>query len=383
MKKMVKNKPIKIMRVIARMNVGGPAIQITNMLNGLPEKEFNQQLYFGSCENGEAENISGIKNASVLHRIPGFKRSIGILDEFRVLFHLIGEIKLFNPHVIHTHTAKAGILGRAAAILARSSAKRVHTFHGHLLYGYFNPVITYLYASLERVLAHHTDVIISVGPEVREDLLRNRIGKPSQHQVIFPGITVGARVPRSQALGDLHLSNHNLTIAFIGRFTSIKRINRIIELARRCRQEKLDVQFLLAGEGPELASIQKCAEVENLPMVFLGWRSDIERILSAADVLLLTSDNEGTPIASIQASLLAVPTLATNVGSLHDIVVDGETGILVSKDINELFSAIMKLYGDSSLSKRLGERAKRFAEKEFSLTRFLEDYENLYRLLTD
>jgi len=378
MRKMANSHPIKIMRIIARMNVGGPAIQITNMLNGLTPDQFEQRLYFGSCDAGEAEYISEIKDQSLLHRIPGFRRSIGGLSEIAVLLHLTKEIRSFKPDVIHTHTAKAGFLGRLAAMLSRSPAKRVHTFHGHVLYGYFSPFFSSSYALIERFLARHTDLIISVGPEVKVDLLKFRIGIPEKHKVIFPGISVGPRIPQDEARRELGLSPKKFTLVFIGRFTAIKRIDRIVELARLSKQNRLDVQFLCAGEGPELEKFRDIAGLENLPMVFLGWRSDIERILSASDALLLTSDNEGTPIASIQASLLGIPTMATNVGSLPDIVIGEQTGLLTALTVDDLFAALMRLYDDRQLLEDLGVQAKVFAQREFSLNRFLDDYQKLY-----
>jgi glycosyltransferase involved in cell wall biosynthesis len=377
-KKMVKSRPIKIMRIIARMNVGGPAIQITNILNGLPPQEFEQRLYFGSCEAGEVEFISEISGQTRLHRIPGFRRSIGVLSELGVFLHLVREMKCFKPDIIHTHTAKAGLLGRVAAMISGSCAKRVHTFHGHVLHGYFNPLISALYALVERMLAHYTDIIISVGSEVQADLLEYRIGWKCEHRVILPGIQVSARIAKGDALKQLELPSKKLTISFVGRFTPIKRIDRIVEVARLCKRERLDVQFVLAGEGSEFEKIRDTAALESLPMVFLGWRFDVEKILSASDVLILTSDNEGTPIASIQASLLGIPTLATNVGSLQDVVIDGKTGLLTSNNVDDIFSALERLYVEQDLANKLGRGAKNFAEKEFSLKRFLDDYRQLY-----
>lgn len=383
MRKMDKLEPIKVMRIIARMNVGGPAIQITNMLNGLSPSEIEQRLYFGSCEIGEAEYIDEILNKDALHRIPGFRRSIGAFSEVGVLFHLIREMRRFKPDVIHTHTAKAGLLGRLAAIISRSKAKRVHTFHGHVLYGYFNPFINSLYATVERVLAHYTDVIISVGPEVRDDLIKYRIGKPTKHRVIFPGIKVSERLPKSQALKELNLPNKKLTLAFIGRFTAIKRIDRIVELARMCKHEGLDVQFVLAGEGPELEKVRETAELENLPMSFLGWRSDVERILSASDALILTSDNEGTPISSIQASLIGVPTISTKVGSMQDVVIHGKTGLLTSANSKDIFRAIYRLHSDKDVVVKYGNAARKFAEQKFSKEIFLKEHRALYKNICD
>lgn len=376
-------KSIKVMRIIARMNVGGPAIQITTMLNGLPNDTINQQLYFGSCSPGEAEYISGIHDQNRLHRIPGFSRKISFLREFKVLFFLMRAIRSERPDIIHTHTAKAGLSGRIAAILILSKAKRVHTFHGHVLTGYFSPAVSRGYGLLERLLARHTDVIISVGEQVQNDLAEWGIGSLRKRTVIYPGVPIGAKLDRSKAESELGLGKCRLTLAFIGRLTPIKRIDRISELAGLCKKNSLDVQFIVAGEGSEFSSVQKLIDKEKLPIQLLGWRSDIERVLSAADGLLLTSDNEGTPIASIQASLLGVPTISTNVGSLSDIVINGKTGILTSTSVEDLYQEILKVYDDPKVLPELGSAARIFAQQKFSVERFLQEYENLYLSLLD
>jgi len=366
------------MRIIARMNVGGPAIQITTMLNGLPESVIDQRLYFGSCAPGEAEYISNIRAQDRLCRIPGFSRNIALKRELSVLLYLMRAIRSEKPDIIHTHTAKAGFLGRMAAILTLNKAKRVHTFHGHVLTGYFSPLVSQIYGQVERFLARHTDVIISVGDQVRNELEKWKIGSTNKHRVIYPGIPIGERIERSQARSDLGISQTRLTLAFIGRITPIKRVDRIIEVARLCKKNELDIQFILAGEGSEFSYFKNIVEKENLPIKLLGWRSDVERVLSAVDALILTSDNEGTPIASIQGSLLGVPTIATNVGSLSDIVINGKTGILTSTSVDDIYQAIVRIYERPEVLAQMGKEAEMYAHEKFSVARFLKEYEDLY-----
>ena len=378
---MVVNPPTKVMRIIARMNVGGPAIQITTMLNGLPESILDQRLYFGSCSPDEAEFISDIRAQDRLQRIPGFSRNIALKRELSVLLFLMRAIRSEKPDIIHTHTAHAGFLGRMAAILTLNTAKRVHTFHGHVLTGYFSPLVSRLYGLVERFLARHTDVIISVGDEVRNELQKWKIGSTNKHRVIYPGIAIGKKIDKSQAAKDLGISGSRLTFAFIGRITPIKRVDRIIDVARLCKNNELDIQFILAGEGPKFSHFKNIAEKETLPIKFLGWRSDVERILSVADALILSSDNEGTPIASIQGSLLGVPTLATNVGSISDIVVDGKTGILTSTSVADIYQAIVNVHERPEILTQMGKESQIFAQEKFSVERFLIEYETLYRSL--
>jgi glycosyltransferase involved in cell wall biosynthesis len=145
-----------------------------------------------------------------------------------------------------------------------------------------------------------------------------------------------------------------------------------------CKLNSLDIQFIVAGDGSEYSKLKKSVEAERLSIHLLGWRSDVERILSAADALLLTSDNEGTPIASIQASLIGVPTISTNVGSVSDIVIDGESGILTSTSIEDIFQAILNVYNKPEVLLELGAAARNLASNKFSVERFLSDYQNLY-----
>ena len=179
------------MRIIARMNVGGPAVQVSGLMWGIDRNNFDQRLFTGYCAGDEADYLELIAPDIPVTRIEGLGRSIKAKDDLLVLFRLMGEIRRFKPNYIHTHTAKAGLLGRLAAILSFSNAKLIHTYHGHLLHGYFSPAKTKLLIYIERMLAKRSFKIVSVGAQVRDDLLAAHIGKPAQYVVIPPGISLG------------------------------------------------------------------------------------------------------------------------------------------------------------------------------------------------
>ena len=171
------NRRIKVMRIIARMNVGGPAVQVSGLMRGLSATEFDHQLYTGYCSEGEADYIKEQAPDIQAIQLDGLGRKVSPRADFFLLFKLIKEIREFKPDVIHTHTAKAGVIGRIASILSFHPSKRVHTFHGHLLSGYFSPLITKIVILIEKMLALKTNILVSVGEKVRDELLEKKIGK--------------------------------------------------------------------------------------------------------------------------------------------------------------------------------------------------------------
>ena len=196
---------LRVMRIIARMNVGGPALQAVTLMRGLPADQFEQRLYTGFVGPDEADYIDLRAPGLTVHRLPTLGRHIGLADDARALVALTAEMRCFRPHIVHTHTAKAGTLGRVAAILARAPG-RVHTFHGHLLHGYFGPHTSRLIVGAESALARRTDRLVAVGTQVRDDLLGAGIGQPGQYTVVPPGTRLGPlpdRLCGAQRLGAL------------------------------------------------------------------------------------------------------------------------------------------------------------------------------------
>jgi glycosyltransferase involved in cell wall biosynthesis len=288
---------IKVMRIIARMNVGGPAVQVSGLMRGFDAQIFEQELVTGYCSTDEADYLEKVATDVQAVRIDGLGRSIKPRADLTALFAIVKEIRRFKPDVIHTHTAKAGVIGRVASILSGHKSIRVHTFHGHLLNGYFGAGKTRLVILVEKFLALFTDQLLAVGTKVKDDLLAVGIGNQSKFGVMPPGLQLAEVPSRSSARKELGLNDDATYCAFIGRVTQIKRPDRFLDVVADIKSRGVDLHFIVAGAGELLPYSQDRAESENLPVTFLGWREDIEVILAAADFVLLTSDNEGTPLS--------------------------------------------------------------------------------------
>ncbi len=369
-------RPIKVMQVIARMNVGGPAVLVADLMRNLNSTEFKSVLVTGFCDENESDYLDQVAVDIKAIKLPGFGRSISATKDLKAFFLLVKEIRKFRPDVIHTHTAKAGVLGRLAAIVALPKAKRVHTYHGHLLHGYFNPRKVRLIILFEKILGFFTDKIIAIGNVVKNDLLNAGIGNKQKFEVIYPGLQDLVLHPKSEARRILGLDNSKTYLVFVGRLTQIKRPDRLIELARYLQQNNPEAHLLIAGAGELLEKLQ--SESESLPITFLGWRNDIELILSASNIALLCSDNEGIPLTLIQASQAGLPIVSTNVGSVSDIVVDGLTGLLTEVSARGLIQGVSVILADTDLGIALGKSGQTRAKELFSSATMVSQHRELY-----
>jgi glycosyltransferase involved in cell wall biosynthesis len=371
---------IKVLQVIARMNVGGPAVIVADLMRGLDPAKFEQKLITGYCADNEADYLETVATDVQATRIGGLGRSISPMADARAFLKLIALIRRESPDVIHTHTAKAGVLGRLAAILAGSKALKVHTFHGHLLHGYFAGWKIKLVITIEKYLAARTDILIAVGNQVKEDLLAAGIGERDQYKVFFPGLPTPADFDRDSAREAIGLDLEAIYCTFVGRLTQIKRPDRLLDVVAACQARGLKLHFLVAGEGELFESSKARAVEEKLPITFLGWRSNIDQLFAASDIAILTSDNEGIPLTLIQAAFAGIPIVAPRVGSIADIVIDGETGFLTSSQAGAMASALSALVTDEDLREELGSVGRAHAEKYFTLEKSLADHASLYEI---
>lgn len=368
---------IRVLRVIARMNVGGPALQVTALTEDLDPDRFEQRLLVGSVDPGEADYRELRAPDLPARVVTGLGRAPRPGDDLRALRAIVGEIRRFRPHVIHTHTAKAGALGRMAAVVTRVPA-RVHTFHGHLLRGYFSPRATRLVTLTERGLARVTDRLVAVGRQVRDDLLAAGVGRPEQYVVVAPGVDVGSPPSREEARRALGLDPSSPVVAFVARLTQVKRPDRMVETAGRLVERFPDLTVLVVGEGELLEETRRQAAPLGGHVRFLGWRPDVETVYAAADVTLLTSDNEGMPVSLIEASAVGSPAVTTDVGSASEVVRDGATGFVTPVDPGALADATARILGDEDLRRRLSEGARRHAAEAFGRSRLVADMAAVY-----
>jgi glycosyltransferase involved in cell wall biosynthesis len=369
------------MRIIARMNVGGPAVQVSGLMRGFNAAEFDHRLYTGFCASDEADYLETIATDVKAFRIEGFGRRIGLGGDVKAFISLVKAIREFRPHVIHTHTAKAGFLGRIASIVSLHSSIRVHTFHGHLLNGYFGSFKRSLVVIAEKSLAIFTDELLAVGNKVRQDLLHAGIGTKEKFGLMPPGLSLGALPRKSQSRESLDLSVNRLQCAFIGRVTNIKRPDRFLDVVSEIKKRGVELDFFIAGDGELLETCRLRISNHKLPVTVLGWQNDIEQVLSAADIVILTSDNEGTPISLIQAGMAGLPVVTTNVGSVPEVVLDGVTGFVTSLSVNEIANALERLVKDKVLRDDLGTFAQQFTLANFGIERLIQDHEVLYKKL--
>jgi glycosyltransferase involved in cell wall biosynthesis len=376
-----RNKKVKVIQIIARMNVGGPAVIVADLMRSIDSSKVEQVLITGYCDSDEADYLETVATDIKATRVAGLGRSVSVVSDIRAFFALVAMIKKIAPDVIHTHTAKAGVLGRLAAILAGRSAKRVHTFHGHLLHGYFSGWKVKLVIVIEKFLAKHTDVLVAVGNQVKTDLLAAGIGKADQYRVFFPGLVEPAKISKDAARQQFAMDAGDVYVAYVGRMTAIKRPDRLLNTVAEIKARNLPVKFIVAGEGDLFEATKRDAERRDLPVRFLGWRKDIGALFAASDIAILTSDNEGIPLTLIQAAQASLPIVATGVGSIGDIVVHEVNGYLVDSEPAALADALQKLSIDPVLRGIMGKAGQERTSRYFSLEKMCADHTELYQLL--
>ena len=372
---------IKVLHLVTRMNVGGVAVLLDNLMANIDKNKFEAMLATGVCESPEGEYLDNRKIDYPLNRISSFHKSVKVVDDLKSLTHIYKLIHDFKPDIVHTHTSKAGLFGRLISVIAAPKAKRVHTFHGHLLVGYFNPIKLGIVKTFEKSLGLITHKFIAMGTQVRDDLVSAGIGNTSKFAVLFPGLAKPVFPAREQARDNLELADEKIYCTFVGRLTQIKRPDRVLEVASLVATQNSDVQFLVVGDGDLAQEMKSKSQKSNLPITFLGWRQDIPAILKASDIALLTSDNEAVALTLIEATQAAIPVVTTSAGSVRDFARDGENGFVTGFSSEALANAILKLADSPALRKEFGEAGKSRSDALFSIERMVTDHEDLYKEL--
>jgi glycosyltransferase involved in cell wall biosynthesis len=375
------SEPTGVVRIIARTNVGGPSLQVTALMRHLETTRFQQTLLRGVCEEGETDYLDLRASDVPSTIVPGLGRSVKLLGDVQAFWYLVRQLRRLKPTIVHTHTAKAGALGRCAAVLARTPI-RVHTFHGHVLHGYFGAMATRVVTLIERLLARTTTYVVAVGEQTLQDLIDARIADPRRSSTIAPGVERGPVIEAAEARARLGLPEDGLVATFVGRLTDIKRPERFIEIARELQTTHPTAIFAVVGDGSLRPGLEADAPTN---VRFLGWQSDIPVVMQAADLLVLTSDNEGMPVALIEAAMHGIPAVATDAGTTNRVVLDGESGLIVPVgDQPALNAAVDRLLGDADLRRSFGAKAAAHAATTFSERRLVDDYAALYsRLLAE
>jgi glycosyltransferase involved in cell wall biosynthesis len=361
---------VKIVQLIARVNRGGTASWLKELIIELRAENHEVILYAGFVQDNETEDQCFTDLGGT--RIQGLGRAISIKEDF-IAFQQIRKLLMSEkPDVVNTHTAKAGVIGRFAVLsLGRNRPAIVHTFHGHLLYGYFSKFKVLIFTFIEKLFSINTDVIIAAGERVQEELLNVGVGRAEQYVIARPGIEIGHLKSKIEVREKLGISQDPIVVGWLGRLAPIKRPDRVIELARELK----DLIFVIGGEGELFLSLMK-----ELPgnVKFLGWTTP-EEIWAVSDIAFLTSDNEAQPISLIEAGLSGLPAVAENVGSVSEVIEDGVTGYLVN-NFEKRRDSIQNLASNSELRNKMGNLAKEHCHVKFGKAQFLAAHLNAYEL---
>ena len=371
---------LRVMTVIARMNLGGPAVIASELARNLDPDRFEHQLVIGDVGDDEGDYLVERDPELAARRVAGLGRSLKARDDAAALAGLRRAMREFRPHIVHTHTSKAGALGRMAAWTSRVPAT-VHTFHGHHLHGYFSAPVTRAIAAFERTMAWRTTRLISVGAQVRDELLAARIGRPEQYTVIAPGVRLSEPPARADARRLLQLPLDAPVVSYIGRLTSIKRPDRLLDVIERVAREVPGAICIVVGKGDLAETVERDAAQRGLDrsMRFLGWRADVEVLFAASDLTLLTSDNEGMPVSLIEAARCGRPAVATRVGSVSEVIVHEQTGLLAPPTDTELLAQhVIRLLSDLAQAASMGAAARARADELFSARRLVADIAAVY-----
>jgi glycosyltransferase involved in cell wall biosynthesis len=386
------DKRIKILRVIARLNMGGPALHVAYLTEGLRKRGYDTTLVAGSLARGE-DSMAFVADARGVEvvRIDELGREISPLRDLMATIRLARLIRRERPQILHTHTAKAGTVGRVAARLAGSRKPPivVHTFHGHVLRGYFGPFRTLLFRLLERWLASGTTALIAVSPQVRDDLVSLGVAPRERFVVIRLGIELDERVaPEENGRGEsrryLGIPGDRFAVGWIGRMTAVKRTDDVLIAFKSLRDSGVDAVLCMVGDGPDRIPLEQRAQELGVARdtVFLGYQEDVAPFYAAFDVLVLPSGNEGTPVTVIEALAAERPVVATRVGGVPDVVRDGEDGFLVEAGAtDDLADRLGRLARDPALRARMGKKGRERVLPRYAVKRLVDDVDELYRSL--
>jgi glycosyltransferase involved in cell wall biosynthesis len=379
--------PIRIVRVIARLNMGGPAHHVGLLGSRLDPERFETLLLHGDVGAGEDSLEDSVRaRGAAMARIPGLRPELRPQDDARALASLVRAMRRLRPDIVHTHTAKAGMLGRLAAVMAGDPRPRlVHTYHGHVLEGYFGPVKNATYRGFERRLASVSDALVGVSTATVDDLVRLRIAPREQFRVIPIGLDLDPFVRATPADGaafrsEAGVRDGEVLLTFVGRLVPIKRVDVLLRAFAHARDLGAPARIAVVGDGelrPQLQALAADLGVADR-VWFAGYRASMVPVAAGSDIAVLSSDNEGTPVSLIEAGAAAKPAVATRVGGVPDVVTP-HTGIVADAgDPKALGEGLAMLARDSAVRVKMGESAREHVAQRFSVERLVEDVEALY-----
>lgn len=403
---------IKIMRIISRLNIGGPSIHVKILTGGLNKKKFESKLLVGrlSVHEGDMSYILNEMNGNV-ERVPMLQREINPVKDVKAFIRILKIVYQYRPDIVHTHTAKAGTLGRLAAIIYNALEWKniitVHTFHGNVLEGYFGKIKSLIFLMIERVLARFTNIIIAISDTQKWELIHKyKITSADKIKRINLGFDLKPFLNAHEIKGKLRLKhnigNHEIIVGIIGRLVPIKNHKMFLKVAQKIINSKreIKIKFIVIGDGElhdELETFSRSLGLDE-NIIFHGWEQNIAMIYADLDILALTSLNEGTPVSIIEAMAAGVPVITTAVGGIKDLLgaIEErkaqeksefricERGILCGKgDVNSFADGIVYMIENNFRKGSLKTvKGKEYIVKNYHENSLIFNVENLYNRLT-
>lgn len=379
---------IRILRLFSRLNIGGPSLHVVLLTAGLEERGYRTRLVIGQEAPGEGNLLDFAAERGVrCLRMAGLGREIRPLADLWVTWELFRLMRREHPHIVHTHTAKAGAVGRVAAILARTPIV-VHTYHGHVLSGYFGQLKTFLFRTIEALLARGTDVLVAVSAAVKRDLVGLGVAADAKVRVVPLGLELDrftADLPRGRLRRGSEVSPESPLVGIVGRLVPIKDVSTFLAAARRVVAERPAVRFAVVGDGECRRALEEEAHRLGLAgtVHFHGWQRDLAAVYGDLDVVVNSSRNEGTPVSLIEALAAARPVVATAVGGTPDVLGEDRGWLVPPADPRALADSILGVLADPQAARRRALAGRSHVLASYSAARLVDDIDALYRELLE
>lgn len=359
--------------------MGGPSKQIVTLNKLFEENDFELMLVAGKVgPSEEALDPSSFKN---LVKVNSLRRGLNPIFDLIAFLKICLILRSYKPDIIHTHLSKAWALGVVARLVVSPKTKLVHTFHGHTLHSYFSGPSQILNLNFQRFLASRTDVLVAVNETVRSELISKKIGRNTDFQIANPGFNAPKKIDSLTARKELGLQKDAFTIGFAGRFERIKRPDILAEVVQLTSYSNDQVQFVFCGGGSLYAELQK--QTVGFPVVCLPWAQDLSLFYSSVNLMILVSDNEGTPLSIIEAGKVGVPTLTRNIGGIKGIINNSVNGFIAGDTSTEIATEIIEIMKDRQNLEKVSKEAYFFFNENFSEEIFLENYRRIYLSLKE
>jgi glycosyltransferase involved in cell wall biosynthesis len=383
---MHKRDTMKTLHIITRLDCGGSAENTLLTAIGMSRKGHITDIVCGTSDNPASVNEKIAEESGVtVTRLDCLVRNPSLVKDCFALFTLIRLIRKGRYDIVHTHTSKAGILGRAAAKLAGAPCI-VHTPHGHIFYGYFSALITAVFVHLERLASMFTNAQITLTQAEKRDYLLHNIGTPDRIFPVYSGIDLDPfkhpAHPRGETRRSLGLDESKFVAGTVARLVPVKNHDLIVSAALRMKNEFRDIRFVFVGDGELRGDLEARVKENGMSdrFIFTGWRNDISDLLAAFDIFIMCSKNEGMGRAFVEAQAAGVPVIGTRVGGVAEVLDEGRTGYLVDPDnAHELAEKIEILYRRKSHRNALSDACRKWVDPKFSAALMVDEIESVYR----